>query len=180
MAHLLELHTERLLLRQWQRTDLKFFAQMNACTKVMEYFPNVLTQNESNTLASTLAATITDQGWGFWAVEEKHSQKFIGFTGLKQTPECLPFSPAVEIGWRLDSKYWHKGYATEAANRALEFAFNELNLKEVVSLTAKLNKPSEKVMQRIGMINTDNTFNHPLVDIDDPLLEHILYKISST
>ena len=81
--------------------------------------------------------------------------------GLKQTPECLPFSPAVEIAWRFDSQYRHKGYATEAAKKSLEFALNELKLKEVVSFTAKLNKPSEKVMQRIGMENTGNTFNHP-------------------
>ncbi|WP_076417819.1 GNAT family N-acetyltransferase [Colwellia sp. UCD-KL20] len=179
MPHPIELHTQRLLLRQWRASDLKPFAQMNACAKVMKYFPQLLTEYESNAIANKLADFIDDKGWGFWAVEEKQSNQFIGFTGLKQAPECLPFSPAVEIGWRFDSQYWHKGYATEAAKKSLEFAFNELKFKEVISFTAKVNKPSEKVMQRIGMENTEITFNHPLVNINSPLREHILYTITA-
>ncbi|MDO7083823.1 GNAT family N-acetyltransferase [Pseudocolwellia sp. AS88] len=172
-----ELHTERLLLRQWRTSDLHAFAQMNGCEKVMEYFPHPLTSVESDAIAHRLTKIITEKGWGFWANEEKNSQKFIGSVGLKQTDACLPFSPAVEIGWRLDSQYWHKGYATEAAKKSLEFAFNELNLKEVISFTAKINKPSIKVMERIGMVDTGKPFNHPIVEKNSSLLEHVLYKI---
>jgi ribosomal-protein-alanine N-acetyltransferase len=90
----------------------------------------------------------------------------------------LSFSPAVEIGWRLDNKYWYKGYVSEAAKKSLEFAFDTLNLAQVFSYTAKMNKPLEKVMQRIGMLNTDATFCHPKVEKGNLLREHLLYRIN--
>lgn len=171
-----QLQTQRLLLRQWQTNDFVEFAKMNASEKVMKYFPRLLSQDESYQVAENLAQNIAENGWGFWAIEDKFTGKFIGFTGLKQTPECLSFSPAIEIGWRLSSESWHKGFATEAAKKVIDFAFNELRLTEVVSFTAKINQPSERVMQRIGMINTGLTFQHPLVDKNSPLREHVLYK----
>mgnify|MGYP000312505061 CR=1 FL=1 len=84
-------------------------------------------------LAQTFQQFINQNGWGFWAVELKHSQEFIGFTGLHAQPERFDFSPCVEIGWRLDSKFWHQGYATEAARACLYFAFSVLDLDEVVA-----------------------------------------------
>jgi len=173
-----ELHTERLLLRQWRMSDLPAFAQMNGCEKVMKFFPHPLTSEQSDAIAKRLTNIIDEKGWGFWAIEEKESQKFIGSVGLKETDTCLPFSPAVEIGWRLGSQYWHKGYASEAAEKSLEFAFNELKLKEVISFTATINKPSIKLMERIGMVDSGNTFDHPMIDKSSSLLEHVLYKIN--
>jgi RimJ/RimL family protein N-acetyltransferase len=66
---------------------------------------------------------ISNQGWGFWAVELKSTNSFIGFVGLHQAEVELLFSPCVEIGWRLSKKYWNNGYATEAGRAALKFAF---------------------------------------------------------
>ena len=69
-----------------------------------------------------------------WAVELKSSGKFIGFVGLHTPKPNLSFSPCVEIGWRLLKEFWGKGYATEAAQEALVYAFNTLKLNEVVSV----------------------------------------------
>ena len=173
-----ELHTSRLLLRLWKESDLSVFAEMNSNTKVMEYFPSKLSVNESNTFAEKITNLISERGWGLWAVEEKESNKFIGFTGLHEVGNDLPFSPAIEIGWRLSDKYWGKGYATEAAFKVLEFAFAELELKEIVSFTSKINLKSIAVMERIGMSNTNCNFLHPKIVDAHPLQEHVLYKIN--
>ena len=86
------------------------------------------------------------------------------------------FSPCTEIGWRLDSIHWNKGYATEAALACLSFAFNHLDLNEVVSFTALQNLKSQAVMEKIGMQYIMN-FNHPSLDEKSPLRMHQLFKI---
>lgn len=176
--HPITLTTARLTLRQWQLSDHKPFAKMNACHDVMRYFPNILSEDDSNKLALKITDLIAQRGWGLWAVEEKQSAKFIGFVGLHQSPAELAFSPAIEIGWRLSKEFWGKGYATEAANKVLDFAFNDLEITQVVSFTAVTNKASQKVMQRINMTNTKQNFIHPLVTVPH-LKEHVLYKITN-
>ena len=173
---LIELETERLKLRAWQESDLQPFAELNADKDVMHYFPSVLTREQSDTLADKFQHLILDHGWGFWAVELKATGQFIGFTGLNAQPEQFIFSPCVEIGWRFAKQYWHQGYATEAAKACLKFAFETLQLKEVVSFTAVHNTASEHVMQRLGM-QAMFEFNHPALTQESPLSRHILYKI---
>ena len=180
-----ELETDRLKLRQWRSSDYPMFAAMSADLQVMEFFPNPLTSDESDALASKIEALIAEKGWGFWAVEIKDSQKFAGFVGLHEPMMDLPFSPCVEVGWRLGYEFWGQGYATEAANASLKFAFEKLELTEVVSFTATLNlrcslsgrRPSQAVMKRLKMQNTGKNFDHPNVPIDHPLREHVLYRI---
>ena len=170
------LQTKRLILRQWKDTDFESFYQLNADPTVMQYFPNCLNQSESNALAEKFQALIHENGWGFWAVELKATGQFIGFTGLNTQPEQFIFSPCVEIGWRFAKQYWHQGYATEAAKACLKFAFEALQLNEVVSFTAVHNTASEHVMQRLGM-QAMFEFNHPALTQESPLSRHILYKI---
>ncbi len=134
---------------------------------------------ESNNLVIKLSTLITNRGWGLWALEEISSERFIGFAGLHCVPEELSFSPAIEIGWRLSRIYWGKGYATEAAKKVLEFAFNELNLDEVVSFTSVTNQQSQRVMERINMVNSNCNFLHPKISAQSVLQEHVLYKISN-
>jgi RimJ/RimL family protein N-acetyltransferase len=173
------INTPRLKLRQWQPADFAPFAAMSADPIVMEFFPALLTTDQSNAMADKIQAKIADQGWGFWAIEILETGAFAGFVGLGRPGYPLPFSPCVEVGWRLDKAFWGKGYATEAGNAALEFAFNTLQLDEVVSFTAVLNTRSQAVMQRLGMRNTGENFDHPMVPEGDRLCEHVLYCINS-
>ena len=176
------LETKRLYLRQWQPSDLAIFAEMNADPEVMRYFPKLLSATVSDIIANKCQQMIKDNGWGFWAVSVKDglekSDTFIGFVGLNQTHADMAFAPCVEIAWRLHKNYWGQGYATEAAKAALKFAFEKLNLTEVVAFTAVINKPSQLVMQRIGMINTQDNFYHPALESNHPLAEQVLYKIT--
>ncbi len=176
------LETERLYLRQWQAIDFALFAQINADPEVMRYFPKVLSTKLSDAIANKCQQLIRNNGWGFWAVSLKDSigeaDNFIGFVGLNETHSDLVFAPSIEIAWRLHKEYWGQGYATEAAQAALKFAFETLQLSEVVAFTTVLNQPSQKLMQRLGMVNTQDNFYHPALKIDHPLAEHVLYKIT--
>lgn len=170
--------TERLILRQWQVSDLKPFAELNADPDVMRYFPAPLSREESDNLANRFKHIIdNNDGWGFWAVELKSTGEFVGTVGLLHQADRFDFSPCTEIGWRLAKSFWQQGIAWEAATHALDFAFNQLNLDEVVSFTAAHNAPSEGLMKRLGMVKQGD-FMHPALAADHYLAEHVLYKIT--
>ncbi|RRR99881.1 N-acetyltransferase [Aquabacterium soli] len=180
MAHIHEIETGRLLLRQWRSCDFPAFAQMNADEEVMRFFPARLSEQESNAMAQRCSDLIEQRGWGFWAVQERSSHSFIGFIGLHVPTADLPFSPCVEIGWRLARHSWGKGLATEGASAVLAFAFNELSLPEVVAFTTLSNERSVRVMKRLGMQKDELTFQHPSLPEGHPMREHCLYRASAT
>ncbi len=176
MAELFEFETSRLRLRQWQKSDFESFAALNADPRVMQHFPEPLSRQASNEMAEKIRTLIKQRGWGFWAVEVKDTEPFIGFCGLHVPIATLPFSPCVEIGWRLSSTHWGKGYASEAARGALHVAFQQLGLSEIVSFTTVGNRRSRRVMERIGM-NYSGEFEHPGLPERSPLRPHVLYRL---
>lgn len=178
MTKLIEIETPRLRLRQWQVKDKPLFAKINLDPDVMAYYPRTLDSGESNILADMFKTLIAEKGWGFWAVERKEDASFIGFVGLHEPAYDLPVTPCVEIGWRLSTKAWGKGYATEAAQAVMHVAFVEIKLSEVFSFASVTNKKSIAVMERIGMSNTQCNFEHPIIPEQHPLREHVLYKIN--
>lgn len=177
-----QLETPRLILRQWQAADAEPFAAMNADPDVMRYFPACLDRKKSDQLLEKIQGLITTQGWGFWALQRKSDQAFLGLTGLHHCPDHLPLAsllpahawPALEIGWRLRVVAWHQGYATEAAQAAMRFAFDQLELTQLVAFTASRNHPSQAVMARLSMEKVGE-FSHPDVPVASPLQPHVLY-----
>jgi 3-dehydroquinate dehydratase / shikimate dehydrogenase len=178
-----KLKTERLILRPWCEQDLELFAKLNADPKVMEYFPATLSKAESDQLAQRIKTKMDEKGWGLWAVSVPGIEEFIGFIGLNsvdQTSLPTPFSPAVEVGWRIAFEHWGKGYATEGAKAALTYGFETLNLGEIVSFTAVQNMRSRRVMERIGMHhNVKDDFDHPKLPERHPLRRHVLYRLKA-
>jgi len=178
MSHIIELETKRLKLRQWKDQDYLPFAKLNADPNVMEFFPSVLTNIESDALANKMKTLIAEKGWGFWAVEEKSTGLFVGTLGLHEPTDPLPFTPCVEIGWRFLHEYWGKGYAVEAGKEVLKFAFDVLELEELVSFTSVKNKRSYLLMERLGMKNSNENFEHEALPKRHKLREHLLYKLN--
>ncbi|OTA14894.1 GCN5 family acetyltransferase [Xenorhabdus vietnamensis] len=175
---IVELETERLYLRAWKKEDREPFFRLNSDHEVMEFFPSTLTEEQSNTFIDNCIRKFETQGgWGLWAVELKQSGEFIGFVGLNIPNIEFPFSPFVEIGWRLDKPFWGQGYACEAAHRVFDFAFREIGLEEVVAFTTVSNYRSESVMKKLGMIRDEKTFLHPGLERNHPLREHVLYRL---
>ncbi|SCL29045.1 Protein N-acetyltransferase, RimJ/RimL family [Micromonospora rhizosphaerae] len=174
------LRTGRLILRRWQHGDREPFAAMNADPEVMEHFPATMTRDESDALIDKIEAGFGERGFGLWALEIAENGQFIGFTGLSVPSFAAHFTPSVEIGWRVGRSSWGHGYASEAARRALSFAFDEIGLREVVSFTSTTNIRSQTVMQRIGMTyDPVDDFDHPLLNEGHPQRRHVLWRMST-
>lgn len=171
-----ELRTGRLLLRQWRDADLDPWAAMNADPQVREFFPGVLTRDDAAASMASFRADLDRRGWGWWAVEVADTGAFVGFAGLDEVEEGLPFG-GVEIGWRLTRAAWGHGYATEAARACLEHGFGALRLPEILAIAAAGNTRSHAVMRRLGMTHD------PAEDFDDPtmppgpLRNSVVYRI---
>ncbi|TGL63232.1 GNAT family N-acetyltransferase [Leptospira sarikeiensis] len=171
------LETSRLLLRKWKQEDLEPFSKMNSNPQVMRFFPKLLNQSETGNLISKMQDHWEKYGFGLFALEEKFSGNFIGFTGLMYTNFNSFFTPAVEIGWRLDHTFWGKGFAKEAASVSLKFGFETLHLREIVSFTSRINHASRGVMESVGL-KYSGEFEHPRVKLGSSLRTHVLYRIS--
>lgn len=178
LTAVVELDTERLRLRDWCDADRAPFAALNADPEVMAFFTAPITRAASDASIDALHAQFAAQGWGNWAVETRARGEFIGFVGLSVPKRVLPFSPCVEIGWRLARAHWGHGYASEAARAALQVGFERLGLAEIVSFTALANRRSRAVMERIGMVDAGEDFDHPALPEGHPLRRHVLYRIT--
>lgn len=177
MSSIVQLKTSRLRLRQWKDEDLEPFAELNSDEDVMEFFPSVLDFEQSKEAAKNYKAKIAKNGWGFWVTEKIDDGAFVGLVGLNRVDD-LPIGDCVEVGWRLAKDYWGFGFASEAAKACLEFAFTNLDLHEVVAITTVNNSRSRAVMDRLGMSDAKENFEHPKVDAASGLREHVLYTIS--
>ncbi|MBX2835637.1 MAG: GNAT family N-acetyltransferase [Gammaproteobacteria bacterium] len=173
-----DLHTERLILRQWKDEDRPHFFSLNNDSEVMRYFPRYFTLKESNSYINDNAKAIEETGWGSWAVEIKNTGDFIGFVGLSRPAPWHPCAGSVEIGWRLARQFWGKGYATEAAHRAMEHGFITIGFQEIVSFTAVCNQPSIRVMKKLGMAKDPTGFDHPRIALESDLRPHVVYRLT--
>jgi RimJ/RimL family protein N-acetyltransferase len=170
--------TERLILRRWQDSDRQPFAEINADPRVMEFFPNTLTREQSDRVVDRIEASFTQRGFGLCAVELRSDRSFLGFIGLSVPNFEAHFTPCVEIGWRLAANTWGQGFAPEGASAMAAYAFNTLKLDSLVSFTAEQNIRSRRVMEKIGMtFNPADTFDHPNLPEGHQLRRHVLYRL---
>lgn len=173
-----ELQTDRLFLRRWRPDDRPPFAKLNRDPRVVEFLPGALTREQSDALADRIEAHFERHGFGLWAVEVPGVTPFAGFIGLSVPAFEAPFTPCVEVGWRLDADHWDRGYATEGARAALAFGFEWLRLEEILSFTVPANVRSRRVMEKVGMTRSPaDDFDHPLLPEGHPLRRHVLYRL---
>lgn len=175
------LQTERLTLRNWRPDDRDLFREINRDPKVMEFFPMRRSHAECDELMDRLRTMIEDTGYGFYALADRQSNEVMGFCGIARVslPGILP-EGAVEIGWRLATRFWGHGYITEAARALLAFGFGERRLDEIYAFAVRDNSRSIAVMERLGMERLDGRdFDHPSVPDSHPHLKtHVLYRAS--
>jgi RimJ/RimL family protein N-acetyltransferase len=173
-----EIPTQRLRLRRWVSADRAAFADLNADPRVMEHLPGEMTRQESDALARRIEGHFERHGFGLWAVAVHGVTLFAGFIGLSIPRFEAPFTPCVEIGWRLAREHWGRGYATEGARAVLAFGFEHAGLEEILSITVPGNVRSRRVMEKLGM-TTDpaDDFDHPALPEGHPLRRHVLYRL---
>jgi len=176
------LRTDRLVLRGWSESDRAPFAALNADQRVGEMLAGTLTREQSDAMVDRFVSRWRTEGYSLWCVERADAAGCIGTVGLS-IPSFAP-EEAVEVGWRLASEAWGHGYATEAAQAALQYGFEVVALDEIVSYTAVVNARSRRVMEKLGMARRDPAavfdFLHPRLADDHPLKPHVTYRLSRT
>jgi RimJ/RimL family protein N-acetyltransferase len=143
---LIELKTERLLLRQWQQKDFEPYAEYYADEEMARYVGGRSDRPNAWRRMASLIGHWVLRGYGYWAVEEMKTGEFVGCVGL-WFPEGWP---ELELGYWLMRDMQGKGYATEAAVKAREYAFEVLQADTLVSYIHPDNEPSKRVAERLG------------------------------
>lgn len=139
--------TARLKLRMLESSDFDQYAAIHADAEVTRY--TARTRLDRPGAFRHMAAIVGHwhlRGFGMWGVEELESGKLVGRVGFHE-PEGWP---GFELAWTIGRLWWGKGYATEAARRALEYAFGEMGREHVISLIDPENLRSIAVAHRIG------------------------------
>jgi RimJ/RimL family protein N-acetyltransferase len=171
------IETERLILRAWKDSDLEPFARLNANPQTMEFMLKPLSREESDSWVGRMRAHFSLHGFSHYAAERKEDGLFVGAIGISIPAYETPFSPFVEIGWRLLPEFWNQGLATEGAREVLRHSFEKLHLPEIVAFTVPTNLRSRHVMEKIGMVyDSAGDFDRPRVPAGHPLLRHVLYR----
>ncbi|MER8931277.1 GNAT family N-acetyltransferase [Mesorhizobium sp. M0859] len=159
----MKLTTERLILRAWEDKDRTPMARIYGDAHVRHFSPKVLTAKETNVEIDLAIERARTNGFHFQAAELKGSGETVGMIGLEVLSEtvqaAIPGHPRVQIGWMLAKEHWGKGLAPEGARAWLDYAWS-IGLPEVVACTAKENAPSQRVMQKLGMVY-DGDFENP-------------------
>ena len=167
--------SERLGFRNWRETDLAALVKLNKDERVMEYFPSAPSEADSRQFFLKMQKMFEAKAYCYFAVDLLDTGQFIGFIGLSDQAYESPFTPCVDIGWRISPEHWGYGYATEGAIRCLDYGFNRLGMTSIISVAPAVNLKSIRIMEKIGMTKK-GSFNHPKLLNDDRLRNCVYYE----
>jgi RimJ/RimL family protein N-acetyltransferase len=171
------IRTKRLGLRNWSKNDIPEMAKINSDPEVMKYFPSTYDLEQTKSFVKRMSGHCKEFNYCYFAVDLLETNAFIGFVGLMYQDYKADFTPCIDIGWRLSKYFWGKGYATEAAQACIDYAFNVLDLSKLICVAPVINDASIQVMKKIGMTHKGN-FDHPLLINEPEIKECALYEIS--
>jgi RimJ/RimL family protein N-acetyltransferase len=146
----LPLETERLRIRPLRPTeDAEPLHELWGDPEAMRFVRPDRTPLDVDGVRSRLEDVVRRQdGWGFWAVEERDSERLVGAAGL------FPLEwkgPEIEVAYHVLPCAWGRGYATEAASGLVDAAWRETDLDRVVAVAFEENRASTRVMEKLGM-----------------------------
>ncbi|MEE9207654.1 MAG: GNAT family N-acetyltransferase [Gemmatimonadota bacterium] len=141
-----EVKTERLLLRQLEERDFEFYAEYFADEATARYVGGRCDRDTAWRRMATLIGHWELRGYGYWAVEERETGKFVGCVGLWFSEGW----PELELGYWLRPEMQGRGYAVEAARESRAYAFEVVGADTLVSYIHPDNEPSKRVAERLG------------------------------
>ena len=168
------METERLIMRRWQESDRAPFAELNADPETMRFFPNTLDREASDAMIESLETRFDRQGFGFWALEVAATGTFIGLTGLNPLPDGVPGPAAARSAGGWPGTPGITDTPPRRPGRRSASPSTHMGRPGIWSLTAVLNEPSQAVMRRLGLTETDR-FDHPRIPPGDPLRPQVAY-----
>ena len=171
------IQTARLTLREWRDADRDAFLAMCSSPDVMAHLGGPASVDAIDAAIARVRACQAENGFCFWAIERKADGAFLGFCGLKIASDLgAAIEGDIEIGWRLRGDAWGQGYAREAAQASLAWAWTNLAVARVIAITVPANTRSWGLMERLGMVRRpDLDFGHRSFAVGHPLHRHITY-----
>jgi len=148
-----QLETNRLIMRPFEERDAEGLFLLDSNPEVMKYVGGVVSTKieQSQQMIEFIQKQYKENGVGRLAVIEKSTNTLIGWSGLKYlTSEINGMKNVYELGYRFLPEYWGKGYATETARAALNYAFNEIKTDVVYAMAVTENTGSNRVLQKLG------------------------------
>jgi len=146
--------SERLILREILPTDIDGLYRLDSDPEVHRYLGNkpVTDKDQIIERINFIRQQYIDNGIGRWAIIDKKTKNFIGWTGLKFVTELTNnHKNYYDLGYRLIKEYWGQGIATEAAIASLNYAFNELKVDEIFAIADCENEGSNKILKKVGL-----------------------------
>lgn len=145
------LTTRRLRLRNWRREDAAAYSASCNVEAVMRHLGGVQSHRDLMEDISYFRESARDDGFTFWVVERRRDNQFLGFCGLVTIPdEDCPVYGELEIGWRIRSDCWRRGYAEEAARAAIMWVKTRMPRRRIVARIAPDNVSSATLMRKLG------------------------------
>lgn len=144
------LETPRTLLRRFNLSDLQNMVELESNPEIMKFTPSRVPQTLEQTrlrLESQIQKQSSLEPLGVWAVELKNSQDFVGWFMLMKRNEDFP-----ELGFMIVQRHWNQGYATEVAQRLIDYGFKQLGYSGIVATTNQDNRASKNVLSKLGFI----------------------------
>ena len=166
--------SERLGFRNWNKNDLDAMTAINLDPRVMEFFPSTQNREQTTAFIERMQKSFREKNYCYYAVDEPGGE-LIGFIGFMDKDFVSDFTPAVDIGWRLSTAQWNKGYAFEGAKACMNYGFETLGFEKIISLAPQINERSEKIMKRLGMYKRGE-FKHPELDAHPHLQPCVVYE----
>ena len=167
------LETERLYLRELTEADLDALREILQDEETMYAYEGAFSDGEVREWLDRQISRYQQWNFGLWAVILKENQKLIGQCGLTMQP--WKGAEVLEIGYLFNRAYWHRGFATEAAEGCKKYAFETLQAPEVCSIIRDTNIPSQKVALRNGMKKADAWIKH-YKGVDMPHDRYVIFR----
>lgn len=151
MTHALgpTLETPRLILRPQIAADIEGWAAFHADEETMRHLGGVVPRATAWRAMAAMTGSWTLCGFSMFSVIERASGRWVGRLG----PWMPEGWPGTEVGWGLVREVWGRGYATEGASAAIDWAFDTLGWSEVIHTIGPENVDSQRVAQRLGSRN---------------------------
>ena len=149
----IHIETERLIIRDVEKYDRKGIFELDSDLDVHEYLGKkpIKTIEEADQIIDFIRNQYVDNRIGRWAIIDKKTEDFIGWTGLKYEQGLRKGFSYYDLGYRLRKKYWGKGIATETAIESLKYGFEKLDLKEIGAAADVHHLVSNKILRRVGL-----------------------------
>ena len=165
------LETERLILREMGQADFHDLAEILQDPKVMYAYEHDFSNSDVQQWLDRQIGRYRDYGFGLWAVVLRSTGEMVGQAGL--TWQDCEGQPVLEVGYLLKKRFWHQGYASEAARACRDYAFRVLGAEKVSSIIKTDNLASIRVAQRNGMAR-EKAFTAHYYNVPVP---HYLYTV---